>query len=220
MRNIFILGASGHGKSILDVVKLEKRYHLIGFIDSIKTVGSDYCGYPILGREADLDGLMQNYQVKDFMIAIGDNYQRFAVAERIQKAHPSLQLVTSIHPSAVISSDVTIGAGSVIMPHVTVVSGCSIGKGCILNTKSSLDHDSVMGDWSSLAPGVTTGGNVKIGIRSSIGLGGNIIEKVEIGQDTVIGAGSLVLKNISDRLLAYGSPCKSVRDRLIDEKYI
>lgn len=220
MKNIFIFGASGHGRSTLNIIQSEQKYSLIGFIDSIKTVGSDYCGYPILGRESDIGELIQSHEVKYFIIAIGDNYQRFAAAERIQKSHPSLDLVTSIHPSAVISSDVTIGAGSVIMPHVTVVSGCRIGKGCILNTKSSLDHDSVMGDWSSLAPGVTTGGNVKIGIRSSIGLGTNIIEKIEIGQDTVIGAGSLVLKNISDRLLAYGSPCKAVRDRPIDEKYI
>lgn len=220
MKNIFIFGASGHGRSTLNIIQSEQKYSLIGFIDSIKTVGSDYCGYPILGRESDIGKLIQSHEVKYFIIAIGDNYQRFAAAERIQKSYPSLDLVTSIHPSAVISSDVTIGAGSVIMPHVTVVSGCRIGKGCILNTKSSLDHDSVMGDWSSLAPGVTTGGNVKIGIRSSIGLGTNIIEKIEIGQDTVIGAGSLVLKNISDRLLAYGSPCKAVRDRPIDEKYI
>lgn len=220
MKKAYILGASGHAKSILDIVKAEKRYYIIGFIDSQKTVGSDYCGFPILGRESDLNYLTQDHQINNLMIAIGDNYQRCTVAEHIQKSYPSLQLITSIHPSAVIGSDVEIGAGTVIMPHVTVVSGCKIGKGCILNTGSSLDHDSVMEDWSSIAPGVTTGGNVKIGMRTSIGLGSNVIHRVTIGQDTVVGAGSLVLRDIGDRVLAYGSPCQFIRDRLINEKYL
>ncbi|MDB9304553.1 acetyltransferase [Nodularia spumigena CS-591/12] len=220
MRNIFILGASGHGKSILDIVKAEKKYEIIGFIDSQKDVGSDYCGFPILGRESDLNFLIQHYQVNDLIIAIGSNYHRFAAAERIQKSYPTIQLATSIHPSAVIASDVEIGSGTVIMPHATIITGAKIGQGCILNTASSLDHDSVMEDWSSIAPGVTTGGNVKIKMRSSVGLGSNLIHKVEIGQDTVIGAGSLILKNIPERVVAYGNPCEIVRERSIDEKYL
>ena len=106
------------------------------------------------------------------------------------------------------------------MPNVTVISGSRIGQGCILNTGSSLDHDSVMEDWSSLAPSVTTGGNVIIGQRSSIGLGANLIHRVTIGQDTVIGAGSLVLNDFPSQIVAYGSPCKVIRPRAIDEKYL
>ena len=220
MKKIFILGASGHGRSILDIVISENKYDVVGFIDSLKIVGDTYCHRPILGRESDLGDLIGKYQLEGYIVAIGDNYQRFLAVQRIEKAHPSLNLFTTIHPSAIIASDVEIDRGTVIMPRVTVISGCKIGKGCILNTASSLDHDSIMKDWSSIAPGTITGGNVEIGMRSSLGLGSNLIHKIKIGDDTVIGAGSLVLKNILDRVVAYGNPCKAVRDRLIDEKYI
>lgn len=220
MKKIFILGASGHGRSILDVVTSENKYDVVGFIDSLKIIGDIYCHRPILGRERDLGNLIGKYQLEGYIVAIGDNYQRFLTVQRIEKAYPSLNLFTTIHPSAIIASDVEIDRGTVIMPRVTVISGCRIGKGCILNTASSLDHDCIMEDWSSIAPGTTTGGNVHIGTRSFLGLGSNIIQKIKIGDDTVIGAGSLVITNIPDRVVAYGSPCQAVRDRLIEEKYI
>ncbi|MUU76956.1 LbetaH domain-containing protein [Winogradskyella endarachnes] len=105
-------------------------------------------------------------------------------------------------------------AGTIVNVHT------KIGKLCILNTKSSLDHDSEMADFSSLAPSVNVSGNVKIGECSSICLGASIIQNLSIGCHTVVGAGSLVLKSIGNYKQAFGSPIDTVKSRKANAVYL
>ena len=95
-----------------------------------------------------------------------------------------------------------------------------MGAFCILNNNSSLDHDSKMLDYSSLAPGVSIGGNVQIGLFTAVSLGAKVIHGIIIGEHTIIGAGSIVLKNIPKYVIAYGTPAKVIRDRIVGEKYL
>ena len=113
-----------------------------------------------------------------------------------------------------------LAAGVVVMAGTVVNVGCSVGAGCLLNTRSSIDHDSVMHDFSSLAPGATLGGTVTVGERASIGLGASLSNRVSIGNDTIIGLGSAVTGDIPALVVAYGSPARSVRPRRIDEPYL
>ena len=215
-----IFGASGHARAIIDILESQKHCKIAGFVDSTKQVYHTHCGYPVLGAEKDIQNIYSHYSIDRCVIAVGDNYQRCDIEKRLRKTIPNLKLATCVHPSAVIGSSVVIDEGTVIMPNVTVVGGCRIGKGCILNTASSLNHDSVMASWSSLAPCACTGGNVSIGQRTSIGLGTHIIHEVSVGSDTVIGAGSLLLKNIRSSVVAYGRPCHPIRERKPDERYL
>jgi len=90
----------------------------------------------------------------------------------------------------------------------------------IINTKASIDHDSKMFKFSSLAPNVTTGGNVSIGEFSAISIGATIKHNISIGNHTVIGAGALLMKNCGDNLIMYGIPAKEIRKREKGEKYL
>lgn len=217
MERIVIIGASGHGKVVADILKSQGR-SIVGFIDATKSIGTTVLAYRVIGREEDLDILIPQYVITHVIVAIGDNWIRSQVVERIKK-YP-LELASVISPVASIGTDVTIGEGSVICPGVIIGPGSSIGKCCILNTHASLDHDGIIEDFSSLAPGVVTGGNVKIGAYSAICLGAHIIHRVTIGSHTVIGAGSLVLHNVEDHIVAYGVPSRSIRKRRDDEKYL
>jgi acetyltransferase-like isoleucine patch superfamily enzyme len=100
-----------------------------------------------------------------------------------------------------------------------VVNACSqVGQGVIVNTNASVDHDGIVGDFASLAPGVALGGGVSIGQRTFLGLGAQVIHGLKLGNDICIGAGSLVLQSIEqDCVLAYGVPAKIVRKREPDE---
>ena len=90
-----------------------------------------------------------------------------------------------------------------------------------MNTNASVDHDCVIKDFASLAPGVVLGGNVSIGERTSVGLGAQSIHRVNVARDVVIGAGSLLLSNIEQELsVAYGRPARVVRQRTADELYL
>lgn len=220
MNKIVVIGASGHAKVVVDVIEREGKVAVLGLIDTYKPVGGMFFGYQILGTEEILDALMKNEGLVGGIIAIGDNWNRGRVAAKIKSLVPDFEFISAIHPSAQIARGVVIGRGTVVMAGTVVNSDSRIGGHCILNTKSSLDHDCVMEDFSSLAPGVTTGGVVRIGAFSAISLGANIIHGKNIGAHTVIGAGALVLEDIPDHCVAYGVPARVVRTRSEGEKYL
>ena len=95
-----------------------------------------------------------------------------------------------------------------------------IADGVIINTKASVDHDNYLMRFSSLAPGVCTGGNVSIGQRSAISIGATIKHGIKIGHDVVVGANSLVINDIISNQVAYGTPAKLIRQRSRGDKYL
>ncbi len=151
---------------------------------------------------------------------MGDNFLREKVTNDFQKKNPSAINKTLIHPSSYVSDDCTIGLGSVVMPLCVINSSSKIGKGVIINTKSSVDHDNYLMNYSSIAPGVITGGNVHIGERSAIGIGATISHCIEIGSDSVIGGATFTNKNIPNNCLAYGIPVEIIKKRKANEKYL
>lgn len=220
MENIVIIGSSGHAKVIIDIVEKENKYSIIGLLDRFREIGEETLGYKIIGKEEDIPNLIVKHNLVGGIIAVGDNWVRKIVYEKINSMAPNFTFVKAIHPSAQIAKNVKIGNGTVIMAGVIVNSNSTIGNHCILNTNSSLDHDCFMDDFSSIAPNVTIGGNVKIGKFSAVSLGANVIPGVTIKEHTVIGAGSLVLKDVPEFVVAYGVPVKVIRKREVGERYL
>lgn len=220
MKNIVVFGASGNGKVVLDCIQKQGEYSVIGFIDSNKRKGSVVVGYTVLGSVADLPTLVEKYDIVGGVVAIGDNWIRKKVVDKITSILPNFIFVNVIHPNACIGRESHIGKGSVIMSGAIVGSSTRVGDFCIVNTNASIDHDSVMGDFSSLAPRVCTGGNFYLGEFSVVCLGTNIIENIRIGNHSVIGAGSLVIDNVESNILAFGSPAKVIRKRNPGESYL
>ena len=91
--------------------------------------------------------------------------------------------------------------------------------GALLNTGSSLDHDSFLAHFASLGPGARTGGNVRIAERTVIGLNAGMLQGVSIGSDTVVGAHSFVNKDMPAATVAYGVPATPVRRRQRNDRY-
>ncbi|MEO9891992.1 acetyltransferase [Aurantibacter sp.] len=220
MKNVLIAGASGHGAMVLDSLIKEGRYNVIGFIDSYKRKGRLLNGLEVLGTENDLPYLMNKYNISGIIVAIGNNWSRKGMIEKIMNIEPKLEMITSIHPSATIGLGVKIGKGSVIMPGAFVNANSIIGDFCILNTNSSLGHDGQMSDFSSISSGVCTGGNLFLGKYSAISLGVNVIENITIGAHSLIGAGSLVIKDVLSSSVVYGSPARFVRQRNPCDPYL
>ena len=90
----------------------------------------------------------------------------------------------------------------------------------LLGTNSSIDHDGYVADHASLGPGATTGGTVRIGRATFVGLGANVVHGITIGDDTVVGAGALVLHDLPARVVAYGVPARVARSREPGEPYL
>ena len=220
MQRIVIAGASGYARVVIDIVEREHRYEIAGLIDSFQPRGTPCFGYEVLGSELQLLGLCERYDIMGAIIAIGDNFQRHRLHTSISTLVPQIQFPSCVHPFSQIARGVTLGRGTVVTAGAIICSNASVGEFCILNTKASLDHDGVMEDFSSLAPGVTTGGNVKIKAFSAIMMGANIIHGVTIGEHSVVGAGATVLNDLPDCVVAFGSPARVVRRRAPGEAYL
>lgn len=219
-KRVLIVGARGHARSVVDVIKAENRYRIAGLIDSFQMPGTVCFGCKIMGGEKDVPGICDELEVRHIFIAIGDNFQRWSMAQRLRKEISGVCLISTVHPTAVVGSDVGIGEGTVIMPRVVIAGGSKIAEGCLVNTGALLDHEGRMEAWSSLAPGVVTGGHLCLGERSAVGLGACIREKISVGHDTVVGMGSVVTRDIPDNVVAYGAPCRVIRHRQLGEPYL
>ncbi|MCM4174056.1 transferase [Arenibacter sp. TNZ] len=220
MQNIVIFGASGHGSVVLDSLEREGKYNIIGFLDSFKKKGLKHNGYEILGNEHELPYLMERFNIIGGVVAIGDNWTRHLIVEKINKIVPGFNFVLAIHPNAIVGKDVEIGKGTVIMAGSIINANSRIGRHCIVNTNSSVGHDSIVEDFSSLASRACTGGNFILGEFSVVSLGVNVIENITILEHSVIGAGSLILEDIPGYVVAYGSPAKVIKNRRIGEVYL
>ncbi len=220
MDNIVIIGSSGHAKVVIDIVRREGKYKVIGLLDRFRDVGEETMDCPILGKEEDLPELIKTRALKGAIVAIGDNFVRSKMVARIKEITPELPFVSTIHPQASIATKVSIGEGTVVMAGVAINPCCSVGRFCILNTNSSLDHDSTLEDFASLAPKATTGGNCRIGQYSAVGIGAVLTHGIHIGEHAIIGAGSLVMKSIDSFVVAYGMPAQVIRKRNQGDKYL
>lgn len=188
-------------------------------IDAFRTPGTEVFGYKILGDESIL--VNETYQdITHGIVAIGDNWVRNIMVNKILQIKPGLIFLKAIHPSANIARGVIIGEGTVVMAGCIINSDTTIGRHCIINTNSSLDHDNRLGNFVTIAPGVTTGGNVVIDDFSSVSLGAKVIHKTIIGAHSLIGAGSLIVKNVESQSVWYGTPARLIRKRNIGEKYL
>tara|TARA_B100000212_G_C27328441_1_gene513461 strand:+ start:605 stop:1255 length:651 start_codon:yes stop_codon:yes gene_type:complete len=212
--SIIIIGTGGHAASITNVA-LSSAMNIEAYVDDNKA-GKQIDGIKIISKQECID----IYQNSNFAIAIGDNSVRERVFNEFKLEIRNAKFPPLIHSSSVIGINSKVGEGSVIMPNVNVGPNSKIGMFCILNTSSSIDHDCHMNSFSSLAPGVVTGGNISLGIRSAISIGASVKHGICIGDDVVIGANSYVNEPVKNNVVAYGVPCRFVRDRTKDDKYL
>lgn len=220
MKRLVIIGASGHAAVVCDAAVKSDEFEVLGFLDGNRDDRAEHAGFPILGHIEDIEAIVAENRVDGCVVAIGDNATRGKVALDMARICPEIRFLSVIHPTAIIGDRVSIGDGTVVLAGTIINPGCVLGEHCIVNTGSQLDHDSVIGDFSSLAPAVVTGGKVEIGDYTALGLGVTVLNSRTIGKDTVIGAGSLVTRDIGDLCVAYGSPARVVREREHGEHYL
>ncbi len=213
-KKIVIIGIGGHAISVTNVA-ISCGMSIIAYVDDNKA-DMRILGIPVITKQQCLTA----YPNANFAIAIGDNSVRERVYNEYLLEFPNSSFPTLIHRSSVIGVGTVIGNGTVVMPLSHIGPNSSVGDFCILNTKSSIDHNCSMKSFSSLAPGVVCGGNVKVGLRSAVSIGAVVKHGIVLGDDVVVGANSYVNKLIEDNVVAYGTPCKKVRTRNKGDVYL
>lgn len=202
-KKLVIIGAGGHGKVVANIAKLN-GYDVIVFLDD--DTGKTMCGlYPIVGTSQDIN----QYKNNDFIVGIGNNVIRRNITLQLLKEH--YNVVTLIHPTAVIDETVQMGKGSVVMANVVINADTIVGIGCIINTSSSVDHDCIIRDFVHVCPGCHIAGGVTIGDNTWIGVGSSIINNVNIIKDCMIGAGCVIINDILESGTYVGIPSKKIK---------
>jgi sugar O-acyltransferase (sialic acid O-acetyltransferase NeuD family) len=201
---LIIIGASGHGKVVADIAIKMNKWQSIAFLDDDESIKTSM-GLEVIGKTADA---LKYKDEADFFVAIGNNATREKVLEQL--IGEGLNVVSLIHPGAVIGTDVAIGIGTAVMAGVVVNSSTRIGKGCIINTSSSLDHDNVIEDYVHISPGVNMAGTVKVGKGTWLGIGSVISNNVNICSGCKVGAGAVVVKDITEPGTYVGVPVRRV----------
>lgn len=206
---IVIVGAGGHGQVVADIFRAAARAgapeHVVGYVDDRRALeGQLLSGARVLGPISSLPDIPHDAVV----VAIGDNRTR----ERLSRALAvrGERLAMARHPSAIVSEDVSIGAGSMLCAGAIVNTGTSIGCGAILNTGCTVDHHTAVGDFVHIAPGVHMGGEVTVGARAFVGIGAVVLPGIAIGDGSIVGAGAVVTRDVAPGVTVVGCPARPI----------
>lgn len=192
MREVFLYGASGHAKVIVDIVEAMGG-KVIGLIDDNEMV-NELLGVPVVHTFTGQSPLI---------ISIGSNKIRKMLAGRL-----ATQFATAIHPSAIVSKRAMIEEGTVVMQGTVIQAEAHIGRHCIINTGASIDHECEISDYVHISPHATLCGNVTVGEGAWVGAGATVIQGVRVGRWAIIGAGAVVIKDVPDNVIMTGVPAK------------
>lgn len=198
---MYLYGASGHAKVILDILYSQNEA-VQGIFDD------DECKEEISGYE--ISTVPKNIEQLEggFIISIGDNKSRKIISENFK-----LQYLSAVHLSAVISKSASIGNGTAVMANAVVNASTVLGDHVIINTLASIDHDCIVGDYAHISPTACLCGGVEVGMGTHIGAGATILPGVKIGKWCIIGAGSVVLNDIGDNSIVVGNPAHKIRGK-------
>jgi UDP-perosamine 4-acetyltransferase len=208
--NIVILGAGGHGRVVLDILRTAGGPHTpVGFIDADTTrAGTQLDGLPVLGPVNMLPRLRRQ-DVRGAIVAIGDNRVRSSYADLVLQS--DLELVNAIHPSAIISPTAKIGLNVVIAAGAIVSTDVHLADGAVVNTGAIVDHECRIGRAVHISPGVVLAGRVQVDEGAFIGIGARVIPCMKIGAHSTIGAGAVVIADVPPHSTAVGVPARVVK---------
>lgn len=212
MKDIAIYGVGGFGREVLaliqDINRVNPQWNIVGFFDDGYEKGLMINGYPILGKVDDL-----NKWEKDIAIAvsIGSPVIKKKILNNIH--NPKVSYPTLIHPTVWIGdrSFVEIGKGGIFCAGVMITTNIIIKDFVILNLQCTVGHDTVINDYAAFMPSVNISGEVNIGEGVYVGTGAKIINQLEIGDYTIVGAGAVVSKTLPAHCTAVGVPAKLIK---------
>jgi sugar O-acyltransferase (sialic acid O-acetyltransferase NeuD family) len=205
-----IYGSGGLGRAIMDLAQtintVKREWEKVVFINDYKT-RSVINGFEVY----TFIEFMDNYPAVStkVTIAVGEPKARRLLREKTIDSGFSLQ--TLIHPSVFIGSENQLGDGVVIQYGSFVEGHTKIDTNTLVLQLSSLGHDCIIGRDTVISPCVFLGGDCVIGNRVYVAAGVPVKEKLSIGSDSIIGMGSVVLREIPDGVIALGNPARAIR---------
>ncbi len=209
---IIIFGSSYHAAVIFSELKNFKKFKVLGFCDEKKTAAQilkskfklkDLGSFKDISKKIDRN--------TKGIIGIGENKIRKKIVRECYLLNKKFKWINLISKNSIIDRNVHTGEGSVILSGTVIRNDVKIGNHCLINSSCSIDHDTILSDFSSCGPGVVSGGNVFIGQSSFVGIGSTIKHSIKISDNVIIGGNSYVNKSCSSGFLYFGNPIKKIK---------
>ncbi len=210
MGKLYFIGAGGFAREVYSYIREGNcsvdGYELEGFLSDYK---SDLNGYDI--EYQIVDDMFSNRLSKSdaILIAVSD----CNLKEKIYDYYSSLnvEILTYIHPSAIVGKDVSVGKGTVVCPSVILTCDIQVGVCATINAHTSIGHDAKLGDFCTLSGHCDVTGFVNLGSKVFMGSHAAIIPHVKIGDGAVIGAGSVIISKVKPGVTMFGNPAKKIK---------
>jgi len=214
MISVIGIGAGGHARVVIEILRLMGGYDLAGLLDSRPELqGAQVLGVPVLGDDSLLPGLYAQ-GVRHVFIGVGgtgDTRPRRRLYELARGL--GFEIVAAIHPQAVLSPSAQIGRGPTVMAGAVINAAARLGENVIVNSGAIVEHDCVIGNHVHIASGARLASTVHVGDSAHIGLGACVRQCVRIGAGAIVGAGAVVVKDVPDDAVVVGVPARVLRKR-------
>ncbi|WP_286829424.1 MULTISPECIES: acetyltransferase [Kordiimonas] len=195
MTRLILIGGGGHCKAAIDVIEKEGCYSIAGIIERPATDYDNVLGYPVIGTDDDLAGLVSAHSFAFVTIGqIKSPEPRCRAFERVARAGAILPVIVS--PNAYVSHHSSLGEGTLVMHGAIVNAAATVGLNCILNSQSLVEHDAKIGNHCHIATGARVNGDVIVEEGCFIGSGAILKNGVTIGAGSIIGAGCVIRNDI------------------------
>lgn len=213
MTEVIGLGAGGHAKVIIEILRLTGEYEIAGLLDRKEELwGRSVLGVPVLGGDVKLLEL-RDREISHVFIGAGSVKAPETRMKLFNMAiEQGFEVVNAIHPKAIISPTAQVGRGLIMMAGAVINASALIGDNVIVNTGAVVEHDCMIGDHVHVASGAVLSGSVRVGRGSHIGAGASVSHGVRIGRSAVVATGAAVVDNVPDGVLIGGVPAKILKD--------
>lgn len=213
MKKLVVYGASNFGDEVaqlfMDINSAKVQWQILGYLDdNVELWNTKRLGLPVLGGMEWLTAASPEVEV---VIGIGNPKIRRRIASKVCEIGRAF--ATGIHPTATVSSSAEIGVGTIVKAGCVVTTHVKLGNHVIVQVLTSINHNSSIGDFSTLNPQVSICGDVLVGEGVYFGTGVKVIDKVRIGTGAILGAGAVVVRDIPEWVTAVGVPAKVIKNQ-------
>jgi sugar O-acyltransferase (sialic acid O-acetyltransferase NeuD family) len=215
MKRFAIFGVSGCGRGVMPLARQQLQPALNKGEAELVFVDDHPPAIQVNGHRAltHAQWMAEPASSRHVCIAIANSQIRQRLA--VQCAADGLEFFEVRAPNVVQMDEVQLGDGAILSPFVTLTSNIRIGQHFHANLYSYVEHDCVIGDFVTFAPGVKCNGNVVIEDHAYIGAGAVIKQGVPgaplvIGRGAVVGMGAVVTKSVPAGVTVVGNPARAM----------
>lgn len=212
MKSLALWGATGQAIVLAEFVQ-RLDFQIVALFDNDPKAASPLAGVPLHRGESFEEWRRAQDRELYGLVAIGGEHadDRLQIASRFKAA--GVELPSVIHPAAYVARDAGVGEGTQILAGAVICARAFIGRCVIVNTRASVDHESVVGDGAHIGPGATLAGCVEVGQGAFLGTGASVLPRITIGAGAIVGAGAVVTRDVPERAVVAGSPATVRRYR-------